>query len=311
MTSAAIGMTIVNKTMDRSDLLDARSSVVATSINDLIRALYSKILFMTSWYGTLPVERESTLEYRPAGGPPISIPMRPEPKIVGADNRGLEYRPLPGAADDGRIPWFLYWEICWTVRNGPKLSNDIRVLDAGGTSSLMSCYLASQGCEVHSVDLNPFLAENAMQIARSMDWRMTAHTMDMASLGFDDGFFDHAYSICVFEHLDFGKRQAALLEIARCLKSGGILSLTFDYRNPAPVVVGVGPDRRPENHLSSPDDVRRNFLSTGLFECIGNGDFHDNGQSYLVHPQIGNQPYTFGSLFLRRNDQPVVRKVKN
>lgn len=219
---------------------------------------------------------------------------------VGESNR-FEYQSLPGAPDDGRIPWFLYWEIFWVLYNTEQLIRaGSRVLDAGGTSSLFSCYLASLGFEVHSIDLNSELIRNANKIASTMGWNLQSYAMDMRKLNFPDGFFDAVYSICVFEHLDFPVKQSALCEIARCLKSKGILALTFDYRNPAPGVVGIGKDTREINRLSTVEDIRRSFISTGHFEVIGNPVFFDNRKSYLIHTKYSNEPYTFGALFLRK-----------
>jgi ubiquinone/menaquinone biosynthesis C-methylase UbiE len=214
----------------------------------------------------------------------------------------LDYRPLPDAADDRRFPWFLYWEIYWVLRRvGPFLHPGMRLLDAGGASSLFTCYLASLGHELHSVDLNQRLLENGHRVASTMGWpAMFSYAMDMGALRFPDAYFDHAFSICVFEHLDYDVKQAALSEIARCLKPSGLLALTFDYRNPAPGVVGVGKDPRPRNSLKSESDLHRSFLSSGRFRVMGNPLFHDNAKSYLQHPRYHHEPYTFGAIFLQR-----------
>ena len=102
------------------------------------------------------------------------------------------------------------------------------------------------------------------------------------------------------EHLTFELKQASLQEIARCLKPGGILSITFDYLNPAPWIMGKGPDTSAINAMKTEEDIRRNFLDTECFELLGNVDFHDNGQRYLVHPEFNDFPYTFGAIFLRK-----------
>ncbi len=289
---------IMNKTMDRSDLLTGDAQPVVQRINQLIRAMYAKRVYMTSWYGTLP---------GPRGKAGIITRLRqlfrkPVLEAVGMDNRGPDYEPLPDAADDGRIPWYLYWEIYWVLHNGPQINPTMRLLDAGGTSSLFSCYLASSACEVHSVDITTKLVANANRIARTMKWNMSSYVMDMRKLEFEDEYFDHAYSICVFEHLDFEVKRLALAEIARCLKPGGVLSITFDYRTPAPYVAGVGPDTWEKNQLKNEQDIRRNFLSTDHFEILGNKDFVDNGKSYLVNPWHDNVPYTFGAIFLRKKE---------
>lgn len=289
---------IINKTMDRFDLFAEEAMQVTESINNLINVLYAKKLYMTSWYGNLPVGmiRQGIEDIMRL------LLMKPRNKKgVGLDNRGFDYEPLPETADDSRLPWYLYWEIFWVIKNGPQLNSSMRLLDAGGTSSLFTCYLSSLGCQVHSIDLNGALVINGDRIAKAMGWEMFSYMMNMEKLDFEDEYFDHAYAICVFEHLDFELKQRALNEIARCLKPGGILSITFDYRNPAPGVVGYGPDQRSRNQISNQEDIKSNFLSTGCFELLGNKDFYDNNKSYLVHPAFGNMPYTFGAIFLRKN----------
>jgi SAM-dependent methyltransferase len=288
---------IINKTMDRDDLLAARAGETVQALNDVIRALYARGLHMTSWYGGLPLTPGQAVKRiikRLLG--------RQEEKtsVVGRRNRGPGYEPLAGAADDDVIPWYLYWEAYWVTENGPRLTGTMRLLDAGGTSSLFSCYLASRGHEVHSVDLNGALVSNARAIARAMDWKMISYAMNMKKLDFEDEYFDHAYSICVFEHLDYDVKQAALSEIARCLKPGGVLSITFDFRNPAPNVAGVGPDIRERNRLTTHEDITRAFLSCPRFTLMGNQAFLDNGKSYLVHPGFDDAPYTFGAIFLKK-----------
>ena len=267
---------IINKTMDYSDLQTDEAQPVIQALNELITTLYSKGLYMTSWYGSLP-DGEGK-------------------RGVGIENRGSAYKPLPNSVDDGRIPWYLYWETSWVTRNGPHVTNNMKLLDAGGTSSLFSCYLASLGAEVHSIDINAKLISNGNMIAEKMGWNMISYNMDMRKLDFDDEYFDHAYSICVFEHLGRETQKSALSEIARCLKPNGVLSLTFDYRNPAPHCAR----NEPENQLKTKEDIKRIFLSTKHLELCGNQEFCDNGESYLVHPRLNNIPYTFGAIFLKK-----------
>jgi SAM-dependent methyltransferase len=212
-----------------------------------------------------------------------------------------DYLPLPNAADDERSPWFLYWEIFWVLHvTRPFLKPGARLLDAGGASSLFSCYLGSLGYHVDTVDLNEKLITNNNRVAEQMQWNSRAHTMNLAQLEFPDNTFDHVYSICVFEHLDHPLKLAAIREIARCLKPGGFFAVTFDYRNPAPGVLGVGKDPRPINQLSTPADLARTFLSDPRLELFGNPEFFDSGTSYLSHPMFNYAPYTFGALFMRK-----------
>ena len=83
-------------------------------------------------------------------------------------------------------------------------------------------------------------------------------------------------------------------------KPGGQLSITFDYRNPAPSIAGKGSDASARNQLSTSEDLRRSFLSSGGFRVLGNQEFCDDQSSWLVHPRLGDAPYTFGALFLRK-----------
>lgn len=292
---------IINKTISRSDILSLEARPVIQAIDDLIEDLYSRKLFMTSWYGSLPNGGQINFN-RDLVKTIIKKILRKGyegTEGIGIENRGTEYEPLSGSVDDVRIPWYLYWEIYWVIKNGPKITSSMRLLDCGGTSSLFTCYLASLGSEVHSIDKNSSLVNNGKKIANKMKWNLFSYSMDMRNLDFEDETFDHAYSICVFEHLPYEVKKRALNEIARCLKPNGILSITFDYRNPAPAVMGI-PDSSKENQLLNVDDIKRNFLETGAFELLGNQDFHDNGLSYLVNPFRNNQPYTFGAVFLKK-----------
>lgn len=299
---------IINKTMSRSDLLSEDARPVIDRINELIHKLYSKNLYMSSWYGSLEDRSGRRLDYSRAKHLIRRLLRRSKGNAeIGMANRGPDYEPLPHSADDERIPWYLYWQIFWVLGKGPSLSKGQRILDIGGASSLFSCYLASLGFEVHSIDVDERLVDNAKKIARVMDWDMHSYTMNAKQLDFNDRFFDHAYSICLFEHLNYDAKQQALAEICRCLKPRGILSVTFDYRNPAPYIAGFGPDISKRNQLKTEQDIKRNFLVTDYFKLVGNQNFVNNGESYLVHPLISswpvnNIPYTFGAIFLKKKD---------
>jgi ubiquinone/menaquinone biosynthesis C-methylase UbiE len=280
-------MQIANKSMDRNDLVSGKAEYLIDQLNRLITRLSSNNLSASSWIGSLPngdVESEMNA---------LSL---------GLEQR-LNYEPLPHAADDLRFPWFLYWEIFWVLAIcRPYLQTGMKLLDAGGVSSLFSCYLASKGYEVHAIDLKDSLRMNGEKISKKMGWNMYSYRMNLEKLEFPDSFFDHVFSICVFEHLDYDVKIAALEELARCIKPGGILGITFDYRNPAPGVVGYGKDTRFRNQIKTPADIGRQFCSNSNFKLLGNKDFYDNEKSYLLHKRFGNTPYTFGAIFLQRQN---------
>jgi len=301
---------IINKTMDRDDLFHPESKKIIDGLNTLVKRMYREGIYMSSWVGTTPPDASKLASLNGlinrcveffAGR--LSIEMHPDEQtalVCGIEQR-LDYQPLPEAADDARLPWFLYWEICWVLRTlGEKVTSESRVLDAGGSGSLFSCYLSSMGTEVHAIDLNPKLKKLGSKIQEKMGFNIHSYSMDMCELEFPDEFFDHAFSICVFEHLDIEIKRKSLAEIARCLKPGGVLGITFDYKTPAPGIAGYGKDPRPRNQLKNIADIHRSLLSHPAFELMGNQDFQDNGKSYLIHPKYGDAPYTFGAVFLRK-----------
>jgi hypothetical protein len=147
---------IINKTMSRSDLFADDAAPIVDGLDELIRRMYAKGLFMTSWYGSLPGTGAEAPASRTRGSRRVLdsiLGRKSRAAGVGIENRGPDYEPLADAADDDRIPWYLYWEISWVLTKGPQLLPGSRLLDAGGTSSLFTCYLASLGHEVHSIDL--------------------------------------------------------------------------------------------------------------------------------------------------------------
>ncbi len=273
--------------MDRADLERPRAREIRAELDALVTELTERGLRVSNWYGGFA--------YPPA--------------MVGYEraNRGLDYRPLPGAADDDRFPWFLYWEIAWLVMNN-GFEPGQRLLDLGGSSSLFSGYMASRGLEVVTVDLNEDLVHNADELAAATGWRLSNQRMDMrqldgARLG---GRFDHVTSVCVFEHIPLSGRIEVGHRIRDLLVDGGSFSITFDYANPShPARIG------------SPADVHEQFVAPAGLSVRGDPEFQDNGERYLLHPAYhpgareegwdrlgprvsGPGEYTFGALFQER-----------
>ena len=289
--------------MDRDDLLTADGRKFVRELSALADRLDEQRLPVTSWYGALtrPDFQFSKTWLKSALRRYLGSRWRVGP-TASINRGGADYQSVPDIGCDDHHPWFLYWEAYWAVTQGPPLSEELRVLDAGGTASLFSYCLASKGCEVHSVDLNQRLAACGEKTGRVMGWNLHSYVMDMCDLQFDAGSFDHAYSICVFEHLDARTRQRALGEIARVLKRGGILTLTFDFGAPGVMLSGGGRtfDYTPANLLRAADDVKRHFLNNDAFELANDVQFVDNGKRYLAWPEDPSARYTFGALFLRR-----------
>ena len=281
--------------MDRADLDAPAARVVVDELNDLIENVAARRRRISSWYG--------------------GFDLSDDPGSWERVNRGYDYTPLDGAADDGRFPWFLYWEIAWLVTNN-RFEAGQRLLDLGGCSSLFSLYMASRGLEVTAIDLNRRLVFNGKRLAAATGWPLRNLRQDIATLDFDETF-DHVTSVCVFEHVPVSTRVRAGDQVRRLLRPGGTFSMTFDYRNPSRLAA-----------IDSPDDVEEQFVRPSGLRVRGNERFVDNGKRYLLHPahhpaaagsgwqelsiELGHfepavarqvspsNEYTFGALFLEK-----------
>lgn len=284
----------INKTMDRADLERPGCQTVLLELFGLMRRMQSRGAPYSSWYGAVDAW----------------------PSAWEHINRGESYKSYPGNPDELRIPWFLLWEISWLASN-TSMRPAARVLDMGGAGSLFSCYLASRGCEVHTIDLQEDLCRQAGKTASTMGWRIDARRMDMTQLDYPDGHFDHVFSVCVFEHLPVSGRIECNREVRRVLRPGGTAAYSFDYANPQSF-----------GRIDTPDDVHRQFIEPSGLRLRGGGAFVDNGLRYLEPPQCfgfgrllrtaaglhsvingsvspmrvlsGATSYTFGSVFLEK-----------
>lgn len=242
---------IINKTMDRADLERPECRLVLMELFGLMRRMNAKGARYSSWYG------------RATGWP------SPWESI----NRGESYEPWPANPDELHVPWFLLWEIAWLVVNTPLVPGG-RVLDMGGAGSLFSCYLASRGHDVVSIDLEPTLCDLANETGQRMGWRLHGEQMDMTQLAFPEASFDHVFSVCVLEHLPISGRIRCGAQVASLLKPGGTASYTFDYANPQAF-----------GRLGSPDDVHSQLVTPSRLTLRGNKRFQDSGGRYLATPQ--------------------------
>lgn len=241
----------INKTMDRADLERPECQAVLLELFGLMRRMQARGAPYSSWYGSVDAW----------------------PSAWEHINRGTGYQPYPGNPDELRIPWFLLWEIAWLAANMP-MRRTARVLDMGGAGSLFSCYLASRGFEVHAIDLREDLCAQAAKTASIMGWRIAARRMDMTRLDYPNEYFDHVFSVCVFEHLPVSGRIECNREVWRVLRPGGTAGYTFDYANPQSF-----------GRIDTPDDVQRQFVEPSGLCLRGGGTFVDNGLRYLEPPQ--------------------------
>jgi len=194
------------------------------------------------------------------------------------DERGLPY------CSQMQDHWLKLWEYSGAIIES-RLDKRMTVLDAGGAGSVLSYYMALEGCVVHTVDLLPQKVENTKKVAEALGLQMYSSIQDITNLDYADGYFDSVYGICVIEHILESNQPIAMKELGRVLRPGGVLAITFDY----------GKDAAEYPILAADEVYSRLVLPSGL-EILGNRDF------YAMSNDLGGSSldYTFGALFLRK-----------
>jgi SAM-dependent methyltransferase len=102
-----------------------------------------------------------------------------------------------------------------------------RILDLA-SPKLAAVELARRGAHVVSVDQSRPEVDEWRQLTRGSD-RLQFDVADGRSLAFEDESFDHAYSISVIEHIGDDGDFAAFAELARVVKPGGRVVVSFPY----------------------------------------------------------------------------------
>jgi SAM-dependent methyltransferase len=110
---------------------------------------------------------------------------------------------------------------------------DHRVLDIG-SPKLLSLFLAARvGAHVWATDLVdyffPAYAAYAASVLGPRRERYLMETQDAQGLTYGDGAFDRVFSVSVIEHIPGDGDVAAMHEIARVLRPGGIVCLTVPW----------------------------------------------------------------------------------
>jgi surface carbohydrate biosynthesis protein len=303
---------IINKTMDRDDLTQPDAVLLTSKLNSVIRSMHSRGISPTSWSGTLfrqPIRREESGLFRrikkllgrtsTEGHSDGTSRNTASPR--GAVKR-IDYSPLDGAEDDVCFPWFLYWKIHWALScMQPHLKPGMRLLDAGSPASLFTCYMATQGYEVHTIASSEKQLALGRELSKVMGWAsIHSHPMTMTKLHFPDAHFDHAFVLDAYQHLKPDVGNSATGEIARCLKPGGILALTFPYRQLAPCSMTGYDSASPFEKSGYRDDICGRYLASGPSSLLGNREFADNSKFYVQDPAGKEAPYTFGAIFLQK-----------
>jgi SAM-dependent methyltransferase len=126
-------------------------------------------------------------------------------------------------------------ELPWTGRIVTAAA-PARVLDLASPKLLASWLAHFTSATVVAIDLWPAEIERWRRLIRAADpsgnhyRRLTLETGDGTALSYADASFDVAYSVSVIEHIPASGDAVAMFELARVLRPGGLLILTFPYR---------------------------------------------------------------------------------
>ena len=93
------------------------------------------------------------------------------------------------------------------------------IVDLGGATGVDALAFAEAGFEVTVVDLSPVHVEIAAEHG------LTAVEADISDTGLPEGVFDAAWSASTFMHLPDGAFEAALDEVVRLVRPGGLVQI--------------------------------------------------------------------------------------
>lgn len=110
-----------------------------------------------------------------------------------------------------------------------QLKKRAKILCLGEGSSPLMFNIAKMGHDVVVVDLEKELIDNSIIVARELKLPIIARVGDMTALESRSNMFDYVVSCSVIEHLEERHKIAALSEMGRVLKNGGLICLSFDY----------------------------------------------------------------------------------
>ena len=194
-----------------------------------------------------------------------------------------------GFSDHLQKHWLRMWEYSSAIMES-RVDARMRVLDAGGTGTVFSYYLAAEGCEVTTVDIDRKKVDEAITLSQHLGLNMIHRLESITELSDKDATYDRVFCISVIEHINAKDQPRAVAQLARVLKPGGILSVTFDYGTYAA-----------DSPFISPEEVNERISEPSGLTVVGD-DFVPFGQDLGTH----SDRYTFGSLFLKKDGETEI-----
>ncbi len=198
-----------------------------------------------------------------------------------------------------RRRWYIRRLKLWEYARGWALAPPVageRLLDFGGGGTLPPFAAAAAGAEVHVLDIDPMLTGYGSQVARQRGWNLQGSSVDLAASDgvLPDGWGNyHAIqSFCVLEHIPYAGQRRCLRRLAQALRPGGRMVLTFEYGKDAP-------GEAPWHGMEELGAMRTLLQEEGL-NLLGDGDFEDGGERFVLDHRHPRAHFTFGMLALER-----------
>ena len=108
-----------------------------------------------------------------------------------------------------------------TTNFNADLPNGSRVLETGcGNGKNLSAILG-KGFEVYAVDYSEEAVKRSVELTEKLGEKINCSVQNLASLNFEDNFFDAVFCFHVLGHLIEAERKKAASEVYRVLKKGG------------------------------------------------------------------------------------------
>jgi SAM-dependent methyltransferase/GT2 family glycosyltransferase len=156
-------------------------------------------------------------------------------------------------------------------------SAPLRVLDMGCGVVPLNNWISARGHEV--IALDPLFDDIEFLVKNDLNSFYSSNVFYLTSLGealpFPTGYFDVVVSASVLEHTIPGNDYVILNEIARVLKPGGELLITFDVSPPRSLLEGeraLASSSRYFGYPFQPDGVRRLFHWLSRFYKVTSQD---------------------------------------
>jgi SAM-dependent methyltransferase len=202
---------------------------------------------------------------------------------------------MVGPTQTGSMTQALHWsrryEYPYAIMNmgASDSSKGLKILDCGSGTGPLQFYLAMNGYNVYSLDLDLRALEKVAKFksTNNLETLYPAYG-NILDLPFPDGYFDRVFSISVLEHVVYLLKEDTTVilkgfvnELLRVLKPGGLVVLTFDV-NMSPQksahrlyyseyeslcgILGIPPEPVPENRLYSSDTGEGRMMGEDL--CV-------------------------------------------